>query len=81
MNKGQNKILLDFGRNLKAERIRAGLTQEQLAEKIGVSYGQVIGTIERGEVNTSLLIIINILNTLNVDFCTLINPALYKNNH
>ena len=66
MNK--KEILKEFGRNLKAERNRAGLSQEQLAEKIGVSYGQVIGTIERGEINTSLTVIISLLKTLNLSF-------------
>ena len=66
MNK--KEILKEFGRNLKAERNRAGLSQEQLAEKIGVSYGQVIGTIERGEINTSLTVIIALLKTLNLSF-------------
>lgn len=58
----------EFGRNLKAERSRAGLSQEQLAERIGVSYGQVVGTIERGETNTSLSVIIAIMNALDLDF-------------
>lgn len=66
MNK--KEILKEFGRNLKAERNRAGLSQEQLAEKIGVSYGQVIGTIERGETNTSITVVIAIMNALNLDF-------------
>ncbi|MBP3924842.1 helix-turn-helix transcriptional regulator [bacterium] len=66
MNKSE--ILKEFGRNLKAERNRAGLSQEELAERIGLSYGQVIGTIERGETNTSLSVIVSILETLNLDF-------------
>ena len=66
MNK--NEILKEFGRNLKAERNRAGLSQEKLAEKIGISYGQVIGTIERGEVNTSLTTIVEIMKALNITF-------------
>ena len=66
MNK--KDILKEFGRNLKAERNRAGLSQEKLAEKIGVSYGQVIGTIERGEVNTSLTTIVEIMKALNISF-------------
>lgn len=69
----KEKILLEFGRNLKAERNRAGLSQEKLAEKIGLSYGQVIGTIERGEVNASLTTIIAIMNALNIDFEKLFN--------
>ena len=66
-------ILKEFGRNLKAERNRAGLSQEQLAEKIGVSYGQVVGMIERGETNTSLSVIVSILDALELDFEHLYN--------
>lgn len=66
MDKGD--ILKEFGKNLRAERNRAGLSQEQLAEKIGVSYGQVVGTIERGETNTSLSVIVAIMDALNLDF-------------
>ena len=68
-------ILKEFGRNLKAERNRAGLSQEQLAEKIGVSYGQVVGTIERGETNTSLTVIVSILKELNLSFDKLFDTA------
>ncbi len=71
MNK--KEILKEFGRNLKAERNRAGLSQEQLAEKIGLSYGQVVGMIERGETNTSLSVIVSIMEALNLDFDALYN--------
>ena len=66
MDKGD--ILKEFGKNLRAERNRAGLSQEQLAEKTGVSYGQVVGTIERGETNTSLSVIVAIMDALDLDF-------------
>lgn len=66
MDKGD--ILKEFGKNLRTERNRAGLSQEQLAEKIGVSYGQVVGTIERGETNTSLSVIVAIMEALDLDF-------------
>lgn len=66
MDKGD--ILKEFDKNLRAERNRAGLSQEQLAEKIGVSYGQVVGTIERGETNTSLSVIVAIMDALDLDF-------------
>ena len=64
----KKEILKEFGRNLKAERNRAGLSQEQLAERIGVSYGQVVGTIERAETNTSLSVIVAIMDALDLDF-------------
>lgn len=61
-------ILKEFGRNLKAERNRAGLSQEGLAEKVGLGFGQHIGKIERGETNTSLTVIAAIMEVLDVDF-------------
>ena len=76
MNK--KEILKEFGRNLKAERNRVGLSQEQLAEKIGVSYGQVVGTIERGETNTSLSVIVAIMEALDLNFDTLYNRNKLK---
>ena len=75
MDKGD--ILKEFGYNLRAERNRAGLSQEQLAEKIGVSYGQVVVTIERGETNTSLSVIISIMNALDLDFEKLFDRKKY----
>ena len=77
MNK--RDILKEFGKNLRAERNRAGLSQEQLAEKIGVSYGQVVGTIERGETNTSLSIIIAIMDALDLDFDKLFDRKKFIN--
>ena len=71
-------ILREFGHNLRAERNRVGLSQEQLAEKIGVSYGQVVGTIERGETNTSLSVIVAIMNALDLDFEKLFDRKRYK---
>lgn len=67
-NMDKETLLKEFGKNLRAERNRAGLSQEQLAEKIGVSYGQVVGTIERGETNTSLSVIVAIMDALDLDF-------------
>ena len=74
----KDSILREFGRNLKAERNRAGLSQEKLAEKIGLSYGQVIGTIERGEVNTSLTTIVAIMNALDIDFEKLFDRHIFN---
>ncbi|MDR1168996.1 MAG: helix-turn-helix domain-containing protein [Heliobacteriaceae bacterium] len=64
----KNPVLVEFGRNLRAERNRAGLSQERLAEKTGIGFGQHIGKIERGEVNTSLLAIAAIMKALDVSF-------------
>lgn len=55
------EILKQFGRNVKAERIRKGLTQEALAEKIGVNR-EYISKIERGTANMSLKKIVSLTN-------------------
>ena len=73
-----NGILKEFGRNLRVERNRAGLSQEGLAEKIGVGYGQHIGKIERGETNTSLSVVVAILNVLDLEFEDLYNRKKIK---
>ena len=64
----KNKILMEFGRNLRAERNRAGYSQDGLADKIGICAGKHIGTIERGETNPTLTTIIAIMKTLNITF-------------
>ena len=74
----EKDILKEFGNNIRAERNRLNLSQEQLAERVGLSYGQVIGTIERGEVNTSLTNIVAILNALNIDFDKLIDRKKFS---
>lgn len=60
------EILKQFGRNVKAERIRKGLTQEALAEKIGVNR-EYISKIERGTANMSLKKIVNLTNFIDAD--------------
>ena len=77
MNK--QEILKEFGRNLKAERNRAGYSQEGLAEKIGLGFEQHVGKIERGETNTSLSVIAAILEVLDIDFDKLYDRTKYKN--
>ena len=61
------KILLKkFGKNVKIERIKKDLTQEQLAEIMGVSQNYV-ANIECGKANMSLAKILELANFLNVD--------------
>ena len=73
-----NEILKEFGKNLKAERNRANLSQEELAEKAGISFGQIIGNIERVEVNTTLLHIAMILKALDIKFEMLLDINKFK---
>lgn len=62
MSKRELKL---FGKNVRMLRLEKGLTQEELAEKIGVS-ANYIGMVERAERNTSLLKVFKIAKSLNV---------------
>lgn len=57
----EKEILKQFGRNVKAERVRLGYSQENLAEKMGVNR-EYISRIERGIQNMSLLKITALAN-------------------
>jgi len=63
MNK---KFLKNIGKNIKFMRKEKNLSQEKLAEKIGVSRNY-IGMIERAETNTPVLTLYKIAKVLNVE--------------
>jgi len=56
---------VDIGRRVQISREQAGLTQEQLAERINRST-QFISTVERGLAGASLETIISLCEVLNV---------------
>jgi transcriptional regulator with XRE-family HTH domain len=60
------EIIKQIGRNIKAERIRKGLSQEQLAEIFNCDRDH-ISKIECGTQNMSLKKIVKITNCLQVD--------------
>lgn len=62
----ENKILRQLGLNIKAERVRKGLSQEELAEVMDVNR-EYISKIERGMQNMSLKKIVQMANYLKVD--------------
>lgn len=64
----KKKVLEEFGKNLRAERSRLNLSQEELAEKMGICAGKHIGTIERGETNPTLTTIVAIMQALDISF-------------
>lgn len=59
-------ILKKFGKNVKIERIKKDLTQEDFAEILGVSQNY-IARIETGRQNMSLAKIAELATALNVD--------------
>lgn len=71
---------LDFksiGKRIKAARIKAGLTQEAAAEKIGVTP-QHISNIETGNSSVSLTALVAIANLLHVSTDDLLCDTVLK---
>ena len=61
-------------KRMKVARVECDLTQEQLAEKIGVAR-QTIGLIEAGNYNPSISLCIDICTALNKTLDELFWPA------
>ena len=59
-----------LGLNIKIARLKAKISQEQLAEKIGVSR-ETISMIENGNQNTSVVKILDIAGVLKVEIIQL----------
>lgn len=64
-------ILGKFGKRVKEERLKKGLSQEELAAQAGV-HRTYIGMIERAEKNITLKNIEKIARALNVSIATLV---------
>ena len=69
MNK--NELLKRFGKNVKIERVKKDLTQEQLAEKMSLSQNY-IACIECGKQNMSLAKVLELASFLDVDIAELL---------
>ncbi len=61
------KKAIEFGKNLRAERIRQGYTLQTLGEKSNLNPTH-IGKIERAELSPTLPTIISLLENLNLKF-------------
>lgn len=59
-------FLKDLGKRVRAIRKEKGLTMESLAYKAEIEYRQ-LGRIERGEVNATVISLLKIAETLQVD--------------
>lgn len=64
----------EFGERLRAAREEAGLTQERLAELVGV-HRTYAGTVERGEQNVGLTNICEFALALGVEPADLMPPS------
>ncbi len=68
----KQELLKKFGLNVKFARMKKGLTQEQLADLMGIHL-TYIAKIETGKINMSLGKILEIAKILKID----INKLLY----
>ena len=62
----KSKIIVDFGNKIKSERIRKGISQEQLADLANV-HRTYIGMVERAEKNVTLRSIEKIAKALEIN--------------
>jgi transcriptional regulator with XRE-family HTH domain len=70
--KNKKTILIKFGQRVKQERLKRGLSQEDLADKAGV-HRTYIGMIERAEKNITLENIEKIAIALGISVGSLID--------
>lgn len=64
------KSIISLGKRIRIYRKKAGLTQDMLAEKLGLS-SKYIQYIENGNRNPSLKVIFKIAKILEIDICRL----------
>jgi transcriptional regulator with XRE-family HTH domain len=62
----QRRALAEFGRRVRAHRIKIGLSQEALAHRAGI-HPSYQGGVERGDRNLGLVNLLRIANALGVD--------------
>lgn len=62
-----------FGENLRVERFRRGMSQEELADLLGI-HRTLVGAIERGERNLTLRTIERLTAQLELDPLDLLAP-------
>ena len=61
----EDKIKRIIGRNIKAERVRKGLTQENLSEKLNMSLSY-ISKLEQGRISPSGIVLYRLSRILDV---------------
>ena len=75
----KNDILNMIGEKVQIARLKKGFTQEQLAEKCGVST-KYISAFERGKTSGSIFLIINICNILDISPNYIFNKTINNSN-
>jgi transcriptional regulator with XRE-family HTH domain len=70
MSKEYDSYLKKVGSTLRRIRKEKGYTMENLANEAEIEYRQ-LGRIERGEINTSIISLLRICETLDIEMKTL----------
>lgn len=65
---------MDFGKNIAAARKRKGMSQKELADKVGIIY-VTIGRYERGEIKPSIDVAKKIADALDVSLDYLVGST------
>lgn len=65
-NDNNKELLIKIGKNLRELRLEKGLSQERLADELGIEISQ-ISRIERGVINTSATTLYAISITLKIE--------------
>ena len=65
-----SKVLIQFGKKVREERIKLGFSQEELAEKADL-HRTYIGMIERAEKNITLINVDKLAKALSVNISDL----------
>lgn len=69
------RVLLAFGKNMKAGREATGLSQQQLAERSGLSMSVITGVEQGRRTNPTLSTLLAIANTLGMTLDELVGRS------
>ena len=72
VNEEEQEYLKKLGERIEMLRKERGLTQVELAEKIGTKFPQV-GRLERGETNCTIIVLKKIAKEMNMSVSDLVN--------
>ncbi len=70
----ENERLKNLGINIKSERLRARISQEELAERCDISRNSV-SLIETGKLHPTILRVVDIARALNIDISKLLRDV------
>ncbi len=69
-----DELLESIAANVRAQRLEAGLTQEQLAEAAELDH-RFLQRVERGQTNLSMAVLVALAEALDTKITSLLRPA------